>query len=169
MKKILLCTFAALTLSGCQDFWNREGVGFSGIDGEPRSISEQPGAVGSVARDVNIPAELAVVPTIRVVSEQTALPEMAGVAVENGGRNPNNAVEVTGQNQNLMLSNVQVNSTLFAVLRPADGDSRRVDSNLGASFGNRIEQLTGCLPAGDVYRQGRRNRTAGFAVPLNCS
>ncbi|TMV07831.1 hypothetical protein FGK63_10250 [Ruegeria sediminis] len=170
MKKILLPAIAFVALSACEDIWNREGVGFTGIDGEPRTTALKKGAAAYVARDTNIPAELAGVPTIRVSTDQTEPDKMAGIAVDNGGRNPANAVEVTGDGQNLMLSTVQVNNTLYAVLRPAEGDSTRVDTSVGAQFGSRVERLTGCLPAGDVYKKGgSSNRATGFSVPLNCS
>ncbi|KUJ76974.1 hypothetical protein AVO45_10845 [Ruegeria marisrubri] len=169
MKKILLPAIAFVALSACEDIWDREGVGFTGLDGEPRTTALQAGAAAYVAKDVNIPAELAGVPTIRVSTDQTEPDKMAGVAVDNGGRTPGSAVEVTAEDRNLMLSTVQVNDTLYAVLRAPEGDSSKIDSSVGPKFGSRVQRLTGCLPAGDVYKKGSSSRASGFAVPLDCS
>ena len=168
MKKILLPALAVLTLSACEDPFNREGVGFTGIDGEPRTVSDVKGAVAFVQPATNIPAELAKLPTVQVSSDQTELSKMAKVAIDNGGRTDTSAVQLSGQSTNLLLSTVSVNGTLFGVLRTEEGDTR-VDNSIGATFGARTERFTGCLPAGDVYRKGSSKRSSGFAVPLNCS
>ncbi len=167
MKKILLPALAVLTLSACEDPFNREGVGFTGIDGEPRTISEVKGAAAFVPQATNIPAELAELPTVRVTSDETEMSKLAKVAIENGGRTDTSAVELSGQSTNLLLSTVQVNNSLFAVLRTAEGDTR-VENSIGSAFGAQTERFTGCLPAGEVYRKGSSSRSSGFAVPLNC-
>ncbi len=168
MKKILLPALAVLTLSACEDPFNREGVGFTGIDGEPRTISEVEGAAAFVPQATNIPAELAELPTVRVASNETDPNKLARVAIDNGGRTDTTAVPLSGQSTNLLLSTVEVNSTLYAVLRTTQGDTR-VDNSIGAAFGEQTERFTGCLPAGDVFRKGSSERSSGFAVPLNCS
>ncbi len=170
MKKILLPAIAFLTLAACEDPWNREGVGFTGIDGEPRTTADVPGTVAFQPPLTNVPAELAALPPVRVASDDTSLEKMAGVAIENGGRTTNNAVVVEGADRNLMLSTVKVNNTLFAVLREPSNSSARMDNSVGASFVSRIERLTGCLAAGGTaYGKGSRRSSTGFAVPLNCS
>ncbi len=168
MKKILLSTIAVLTLTACEDPFNRQGVGFTGIDGEPRTISDVPGAVAFVPPATNIPAELAELPTVTVLSDQVDPNKVASVAIDNGGRNPDTAVQLSGSDTNLFLSTVNVNGTLFGVLRTSN-NSTRVDNSIGATFGSETERFTGCLPAGDVFRKGSSERSSGFAVPLNCS
>ncbi len=168
MKKILLPTIAVLALAACEDPYNRSGVGFTGIDGEPRSISDVPGAVGVLPPATNVPAELAVLPAIQVTTDATDPEKIARVAIDNGGRSDTNAVVLTGSDTNMFLSTVAVNGTLFGVLQ-TENSSTKVDNSVGARFGQNAEQFTGCLPAGDVYRKGSSQRSSGFAVALNCS
>ncbi|EEE37361.1 hypothetical protein RKLH11_1197 [Rhodobacteraceae bacterium KLH11] len=167
MKKILLPALAVLTLSACEDPFNREGVGFTGIDGEPRTVSDVKGAVAFVPPATNIPAELAELPTIQVSTDKTEPGKIAGVAIDNGGRSEANAVQLEGSDTNLYLSTVSVNGQLFGVLR-TEGRAK-VDNSIGSTFGAQTERFTGCLPAGDVLRKGSSERSSGFAVPLNCS
>ncbi len=168
MKKILLSTIAVFALAACEDPYNRSGVGFTGIDGEPRTLSDVPGAVSFLPDATNIPAELALLPSIPVVTDQTEAEKVARVAIDNGGRSDTNSVVLTGSDMNLFLSTVSVNGTLFGVLR-TENNSTRVDNNVGAAFGQNAEQFTGCLPAGDVFRKGSSSRSSGFAVALNCN
>jgi len=166
MKKIILPAIAVLTLSACEDPFDREGIGFTGIDGEPRDVGDVDGAVAFLPPETNVPAELAELPTIRVATDKTELSKVAGVAITNGGKNETNAVQLSGNQNNLFLSTVSVNGTLFGVLRTGSG---HVDNSVGTVFGSETERFTGCLPAGDVYRKGNSSRSSGFAVPLNCS
>ncbi|CUJ85641.1 hypothetical protein RUE5091_00367 [Ruegeria denitrificans] len=168
MKKILFSSMIVLALAACEDPYNREGVGFTGIDGEPRTLSDVPGAVGFLPPATNVPAELAVLPEVAVTTDATELEKVARVAIENGGRSDTSAVVLTGQDTNLFLSTVNVNGTLYGVLRTAN-NTTRIDNQIGANFGRNAEQFTGCLPAGDVYRKGSSGSSSGFAVPLNCS
>lgn len=168
MKKILLPAIAILTLSACEDPFNREGVGFTGIDGEPRTVSDVKGAVAFVPPATNVPAELAELPTIQASTDKTEFDKVAGVAIDNGGRSDTSAVQLTGSSSTMFLSTVSVNGTLFGVLR-TESNSVKVDNSIGAAFGSQTERFTGCLPAGDVYRKGGSSRSSGFAVPLNCS
>lgn len=168
MKKILLSTITVLALAACEDPYNRSGVGFTGIDGEPRTVSDVPGAVAFVPQTTNIPAELAVLPAVNVATEETEPQKVARVAIDNGGQTDTNAVVLSGSDVNLYLSTVKVNGTLFGVLRTAN-NSTRVDNNIGAAFGQNAEQFTGCLPAGEVFRKGTSSRSSGFSVALNCS
>ncbi|WP_149774773.1 lipoprotein [Ruegeria intermedia] len=168
MKKILLPAIAVLTLSACEDPWNRQGVGFTGIDGEPRTVSEVKGAVAFTPPATNVPAELAQLPTVQVQTDQAEFDKIAGVAIDNGGRTADTAVQLVGSSTDLFLSTVNVNGTLFGVVRTAN-NSTKVDNSVGAAFGRETERFTGCLAAGDVYRKGNSSRSSGFAVPLNCS
>lgn len=168
MKKIILPALAVLTLSACEDPFNREGVGFTGIDGEPRTVSDVQGAAAFVPEATNVPAELAELPTVQVTSDQTELEKMAGVAIDNGGRSDTTSVQLSGSATPLFLSTVAVNGRLFGVLRTPN-NSTRVDNSVGAVFGSETERFTGCLSAGQVYRKGSSDRSSGFAVPLNCS
>ncbi|MCG7519288.1 hypothetical protein [Ruegeria sp. Ofav3-42] len=168
MKKILLSTITVLALAACEDPYNRSGVGFTGIDGEPRTVSDVPGSVAFVPQATNIPAELAILPAVNVVTDETELQKVARVAIDNGGQTDTNAVALSGSDVNLYLSTVKVNGTLFGVLRTANNGTR-VDNSIGAAFGQNAEQFTGCLPTGEVYRKGTSSRSSGFAVALNCS
>lgn len=168
MKKIILPALAVLTLSACEDPFNRQGVGFTGIDGEPRTIADVQGAAAFVPAATNVPAELAELPTVQVTSDQTELEKLAGVAINNGGRSDTSAVHLSGSSTDLFLSTVSVNGQLFGVLRTTN-DSTRVDNSVGSVFGSETERFTGCLSAGQVYRKGSSEKSSGFAVPLNCS
>lgn len=168
MKKILLSSALVLSLAACEDPFNRQGVGFTGIDGEPRTVSDVEGAVAFVPPSTNVPAELAEIPTVSVVTDEIELSKIAGVAIENGGQSDVSAVPLSSENVNLYLSTVSVNGTLFGVLRTANGGAK-VENSTGAAFGGNTERFTGCLPAGEVFRKGSSSRSSGFAVPLNCS
>jgi len=168
MKKLFLPAVALLVLSACEDPFNREGVGFTGIDGEPRTISDVKGAAAFIPPATNIPAELAAIPTVKITSDKTELSKIAGVAIDAGGKSDTTAVPLSGEGTNLLLSTVEVNGTLFGVLRTASSGGR-VDNSVGAVFGSETERFTGCLPAGDVFRKGSSSSSSGFAVPLNCS
>ncbi|WP_162896730.1 hypothetical protein [Ruegeria sp. AD91A] len=168
MKKILLSTIAVLTLTACEDPFNREGVGFTGIDGEPRTISDVPGAVAFLPDATNVPAELAELRTVTLLSDEVESSKVASVAIDNGGQTPDNAVQLQGSDTNLFLSTVSVNGTLFGVLR-TPSNSVKVDNSIGVSFAEETERFTGCLPAGNVFRKGTSEKSSGFAIPLNCS
>ncbi len=107
-------------------------------------------------------------PAVAVSTDQTDPEKVARVAIDNGGRSDANSVVLTGSDMNMYLSTVNVNGTLFGVLR-TENNSTRVDNRIGAAFGQNAEQFTGCLPAGQVYRKGSSSRSSGFAVALNCS
>ena len=141
---------------------------FTGIDGEPRTVSDVKGAVAFVPPATNVPAELAELPTVHVQSDKVDFEKIAGVAIDNGGRSDTSAVHLSGSSTDMFLSTVRVNGTLFGVLRTPN-NSVKVDNSVGATFGSETERFTGCLPAGDVYRKGGSSRSSGFAVPLNCS
>ena len=71
---------AVRAFSACEGPFNREGVGFSGIDGTPRTVSEVKGAVAFVSPATNIPAELAELPTVQASSDETELQKVASAA-----------------------------------------------------------------------------------------
>lgn len=171
MKKILLpACLSALTLSACVELFPREGVGFTGIDGEPKTFSEAKGSADYVARGSSVPAQLAAIPPVRLQAESADVSAMAGAAIDAGGRTPSNAVEVGGSGRTLFLSTVEVNRVLFAVLRTAEGDSSRMQEGAGAEFVNSVPRLTGCLATGPAYQNGKNaRRTTAYAVALNCS
>jgi hypothetical protein len=169
MYKILLPALAVIGLSACDDFWDREGVGFTGINGEPRTITAEKGGAEYVSRRGGVPAELAGQPVIRVAAETQDLSDLAGVAIANGGRDLNTAVEVGGGDGILMLSQVEVNGILFAVLRSPVGTNGKIAGDQGAPFASSVPRLTGCLVSGDAYQAGTsKSQTSGYAVPVNC-
>lgn len=168
MKKILLPVAALLSLSACGLF-HREGVGFTGLNGEPTTFTEQRGSADYVARRLSVPAELAGLPTVRLQQDAGDIERLANVAISNGGRTPLNAVEVEANNQNFMLSTVEVNGVLFGVLRAPENTTNRLPEGAGNAFLASVPRLTGCLPAGNTaYASGSANRPTGVAVPLNC-
>lgn len=168
MKNILLSAIAVASLSACA-FGPARGVGFTGIDGEPRGLSADRGSADYVGRLLSVPVAFAELPTIRVISDAPDQASQAQVAIDNGGRVSGNAVEVGGLDRTLMLSSVDVNGTLFAVLRTPEDSLNRITPASTSNFAAAVPKLTGCLPAGNVYQKGRSgNRTAGLAIPLNC-
>lgn len=170
MKPYLLPIAALALLSACSSWGPKSGVGFTGIDGEPKTFSETPGSAGYVTRARGIPVELAQIPTVRLQSDADELQKLAKVAINNGGRTQSNAVEVGGDTRTLMLSTVQVNQVLFAVLRTPDSDFGKIDPATGSGFASSVPRLTGCLPAGNVYARNADTSRAsnGYAIPLNC-
>lgn len=168
MKKILLPALALMSLSACASLWHREGVGFTGIDGEPKTITEKRGSADYVARRLSVPAELAGKPVQRLQSEKGDIASLAGVAIGAGGRNPQTAVEVGSGTLDLYLSTVEVNGVLFAVLRTPEDGIDRLAEDAGASFAQSVPRLTGCLTGGQVFRSGQSKRSTGLAVPLDC-
>lgn len=170
MKNLLLpaLCLSVLAVSACENLWNRQGIGFTGINGEPKTFTETRGRDDYVARRLSVPAELAGIPTTRVQSDKAGVDDLAKAAIAAGGRTPDTAVQVGGESQTLMLSTVQVNSTLFAVLRTPSEISARMAPDAGAAFLSSVPRLTGCLAAGDVYQRGSTSRTTGVAVPLDC-
>lgn len=171
MKKILLpACLSVLSLSACADFFVREGVGFTGIDGEPRTFSEAKGSADYVARQASVPARLAAIPPVRLRTESSEMGTLAAAALDAGGRRPANAAEVGGYDRTLYLSTVEVNGVLFAVLRTGEGDGTRMERGASDTFLASIPRMTGCLANGPAYQRGKGGRrTTAYAVPLNCS
>ncbi|SDE19505.1 hypothetical protein [Ruegeria marina] len=169
MKNFLLPVAALMSLSACASWFQREGVGFTGIDGEPKSVTAEKGSADFVARRLSLPAELAGKPTPRLQSDKGDLDSLAGVAISNGGRNPTTAVEVGAGSTDAYLSTVEVNGVLFAVLRTPEDGIDRLPEGAGAGFARSVPRLTGCLAGGQVYQAGTAKRPTGLAVPLNCS
>ncbi|MFA3918147.1 hypothetical protein [Ruegeria hyattellae] len=168
MKHFLLPTIAALSLAGCTEAGPRKGVGFTGIDGEPRTLSTRD-TDANFGRSLSVPVAFAELPTRQVISDAPDQGAQALVAIDNGGRLVGNAVEVGGSDRVLMLSSVAVNGSLFAVLRAPENSVFKITSATTASFGAAVPRLTGCLTAGNVYQKGKSSRrTQGLAVPLNC-
>lgn len=169
MKNLLLPVAALLSLSACGSWFHREGVGFTGIDGEPKTVTAEKGAADYVARRMSLPAELAGKPTPRLQSDKGDINSLAGVAIANGGRSPATAVEVGAGDVDLYLSTVEVNGVLFAVLRTPEDGIDRLPEGAGAGFAQSVPRLTGCLAGGQVHQAGTAKRPKGLAVPLNCS
>lgn len=169
MKTLPLAACALLVaLGGCDLFSPRQGVGFTGIDGEPATLPEADTG-GAVTRGWSVSQALAKTPPARVQVKGNAMSDLARAAIANGGRTDASAVAVGGAGgQTLMLSTVQVNGTLFAVLRQPEGVGRRMAQGQQAQFGGAVERLTGCLAAGSVYNVGGAARPSGLAVPLDC-
>ncbi|WP_425043754.1 hypothetical protein [Primorskyibacter sp. S87] len=162
---VLLPVLAAATLVSACDGWRyREGVGFTGIDGEPKTFEQA--NVQLVSRGASVSAELAGVAPIALQAKGSSQEDLAKVALANGGRRPPQAVEVGMGDRMMMLSNVSVNGTLFAVLRAPEGERVRLSENAGTAFVSAVPRLTGCLPKGNAYSQGRR--PSALAVAVDC-
>ncbi|MEX0350536.1 MAG: hypothetical protein AB3N15_14020 [Paracoccaceae bacterium] len=168
MKHFLLPALAALSFACATEAAPRTGVGFTGIDGEPRTLSTRD-TEAYFGRSVSVPVAFAELPPRQVISDAPDQSGQALVAIDNGGRVVGNAVEVGGADRVLMLSSVAVNGSLYAVLRAPANALFEITPATTASFGAAVPRLTGCLTAGNVYQKGRSaKRTEGLAVPLNC-
>lgn len=170
-KLKLLLTASVVFLSGCDDLGYYRGVGFSGIDGEPKSIAQSDAEQGLVSRTASSSEALAGLPPVALQADATSLDQLAGAAISRGGRNFASAVPVQIVGQDLMMSSVQVNGILFAVLRTPEGNAGRMAGNTAAAFLNAVPALTGCLAGADAFASGSgsADNPSGLAVPLNCS
>lgn len=159
------------TLSACNGWGYHKGVGFTGIDGEPKTLSDRSAAPsGVVGRVISTPEALAGLPPVALRTEAVSPAELAGVAIANGGRLPASAVLVGLNGAEMMLSTVQVNGLLFAVLRLPEGQRGRMATGSANAFVAAVPRLTGCLADGGAYAQGgSADRPQGLAVALNCS
>ncbi|WP_146344701.1 hypothetical protein [Falsiphaeobacter marinintestinus] len=167
-KLTLLMTASVVLLAAC-DFGYHRGVGFTGIDGEPSSVAQADAEQGIVSRAASSSAALASLPSIVLQADGTSVDKLAGAAISHGGRNFNDALPVKLAGQDHMLSTVQVNSVLFAVLRQPAGNPSRMGSGAGPAFLAAVPQLTGCLAASEAFASGSAENPLGLAVPLDCS
>ena len=162
---LALCALV-LALPACESWNHRKGVGFTGIDGEPTSL---PVPGGTVTRGRSVPEALAGLPPARVKVERVrSQADLASAAIASGGRTTANAVPVGTSEQTLMLSTVEANGTLFAVLRMPEGDGGRMATGAQDRFVASVPRLTGCLAGATAYASGGTTRPRGLAVPMNC-
>ncbi|TDE33824.1 hypothetical protein [Antarcticimicrobium sediminis] len=167
MKRLLASACLICTaLSGCAGLNYRHGVGFTGIDGEPKVPTVQ--SDRTVSRAAGPIAELAArtPQRLQVASGDPAV--LAETAIHNGGQTMANAIPATLGGAQMMLSTVEVNGVPHAVLRLPEGQRMRLSDGSGAGFADAVPRLTGCLAAGPAYRRDRPALEAGLAVPLNC-
>ncbi len=173
-RPVLVAACAALglslSLSGCGLWGQKKGVGFTGIDGEPKVLTntfatEQ----GDVTQAESVPIALAGLPPVRLQAEAETQADRAAVAIPAGGTTPRNAVVVGDASQTMMLSTVEVNGELFAVLRVPEGGRGRMAEGAGPAFVSSVPRLTGCLAGSGAYAQGSAERPKGLAVKMNCS
>lgn len=158
----LICT----TLSACSGLNYQRGMGFSGIDGEPKAPVAQPG--GTVSRAVGPIQALAAHPPqlLQVASGDPAA--LAATAVANGGQGEANSIPATLRGAPVRISMVGVNDSLYAVMRLPEGMRGKLGPGAGPSFAAAVPRLTGCVAAGPAYRRDRPANAAGLAVPLDC-
>lgn len=158
-----------LSLSACGSWGYQRGVGFTGIDGEPRSVAEANGQPDIVTRAQSPLERLASLPAPNLRTEPGPQSDLAAVAIANGAGTPQGAAPVRLDGQELMLSMVRVNGQMFGVLKVPDGNPGRMGPGAAAAFTGSAERLTGCLPTAGAYAHGGADRPKGLAVPLNCS
>lgn len=165
LRPLLACTLC-VGLAACDNWNTRQGVGFTGLSSEPRSLPADSG--GMVTRGVAVPVALAGLPPVRVQAGAGSMDQLAGAAIAAGGRSPASAVPVGGQSGTMMLSTVEVNGQPFAVLLPPEDARTRMVTGAQGRFQSSVLRLTGCKPAGPAYAAGSAARPSGLAVPLNC-
>jgi len=167
MKRVFLpAALICALLSACTGHTYQRGVGFTGIDGEPTGEIARTG--GTVARAMGPVEALAALtpPRLRVASGDPAA--AAAAAVAHGGRTGGDAVAASLGGAPVMLSLVEVNGVLHAVLRLPEGRRGSMGAGAGPAFTSAVPRLTGCRAAGPAYRRDRPARAAGLSVPLNC-
>lgn len=165
LKPFLACAIC-VGLAACDNWSTRKGVGFTGIDGEPRMLEQADGV--PVTRGVSTPIALARRPMIHVQTAAAPVADLAGVAIGAGGQSDLDAVAVSGAQSTLMLSLVNVSGQPFAVLRPAEGERSRMEQGAQARFPASVLRLTGCRAVGAAYAAGGTQRPTGLAVPVDC-
>ena len=158
----LICT----TLSACTGLNYQRGPGFFGIDGERRTPAAQTG--GTVSRAVGPIQALAARPPQRLQVETADPGAMAMAAIAHGGQSEATAILGTLHGAPVMISTVEVNGVLHAVMRLPEGRQGRLGAAAGPAFAAAVPRLTGCLAAGPAYRRDRPAHSTGLAVPLDC-
>ncbi|MDX2485337.1 MAG: hypothetical protein QNK42_16950 [Pseudodonghicola sp.] len=158
----LICT----ALSGCAGHNYRHGIGFTGIDGEPKAPSVQ--SDSSVSRAVGPIAELAARTPQRLQVASGVPAVLAEAAIHAGARSEPGAIPATLGGAPMMLSTVEVNGVSHAVLRFPEGQRGQLGDGSGAAFADAVPRLTGCLTAGPTYRRDVPAQEAGLAMPMDC-
>lgn len=160
---LLLACLICTALSACNGLSYPRGTGFTGIDGEPKAPAQQSDAV---SRAVGPIQALAARPpqTLRV---ETGAPDaMAMAAIAHGGRTDAAAIPATLHGAPVMISTVEVNGTLYAVMRLPEGRGGRFAAGAGPAFAAAAPRMTGCLATGPAYRRDRPATAAGGAARL---
>ncbi|TDK41086.1 hypothetical protein [Antarcticimicrobium luteum] len=167
MKRLLASACLICTaLSACTGLNYQRGIGFTGIDGEPKASATRTG--GTVTRAAGPIQALAARPPQRLRVGDGDPGALAATAIAHGGQTGTTAVPATLGGAPMMLSTVEVNGVLHAVLRLPEGRRGRFADDAGAAFAGAVPRLTGCLAAGPTYRRDRPMEHAGLAVPLDC-
>ncbi len=167
MKRLLASACLICTaLTGCTGLNYQRGIGFTGLDGEPTAAPVTRGQeVGYIQGPI---AALAALPPQRLRVEGGEPGALAAAAIAHGGQGPADAVPARLRGVPVMLSTVEVNGGLYAVLRLPQGRRGHLDAGAGAAFAAAVPRLTGCLAAGPAYGGDRAALRAGLAVPMNC-
>ncbi len=158
----LICT----ALSACSGLNYQRGIGFTGIDGEPRAQANQGGA--TVSRAVGPVEALAAQPPqrLRVATGDPA--EIATTAIEYGGQGAADSIPATLGGAPVRISMVEVNGRLHAVMRLPEGRRGKLGAEAGPAFSAAVPRLTGCVVVGPTYLRERPATSAGAAVPVDC-
>jgi len=158
----LICT----ALSACNGPNYQRGIGFTGIDGEPRARAASAG--GTVSRASGPIQALAARPPqrLRVATGDPA--QMAAAATAHGGQGAADSIPATLGNAPLRVSMVEVNGLLFAVMRLPEGQRGKLAAGAGPAFSAAVPRLTGCVAVGPAYVNTRPAKSAGVAVPVDC-
>ncbi|GAA6202340.1 hypothetical protein [Aquicoccus sp. SU-CL01552] len=158
----LICT----VLAACNGPNYQRGIGFTGIDGEPRAEASQDS--DTVSRAVGPVEALAAHPPqrLRVATGDPA--EMAAIAIAHGGQGAADSIPATLGGAPVRLSMVEVNGLLHAVMRLPEGRRGKLAAGSGPAFSAAVPRLTGCVTAGPAYLRERPAASAGAAVPVDC-
>ena len=160
----------ALSLSACSNWGYNKGIGFTGIDGEPKSVAQASGQSGVVTRALSPLEALAALPPISVRADTASQADLAGAAIAAGGDTPQTGVWVHMHDQPLLMSMVRVNGQMFSVLKVPEGNTSRMVEGTANAFVGSAPELTGCLTQSGAYaRGGSEARPKGVAVAMNCS
>lgn len=167
MKRLLASAcLLSMTLTACTGLNYQRGLGFSGIDGEPRQPVAQ--STAAVSRAPGPIQALAARPPQALRVETGDPGAIAMAAIAHGGQTDATAIPASLHGAPVMVSAVEVNDALYAVMRLPQGRRGRFAAGAGPAFAAAVPRLTGCLAAGPAYRRDRPAAAVGVAVPLDC-
>lgn len=155
MKHPLIIAALLCSVAACSP---REGVGFTGLGGEPIAVSRQQGAGSQLTGGTgyqSLTSSLVVAPTNprrtqRQLREVFAAPSAGGDVVRLG-------------DQTLRMNLVDVSGQRYAVLRPSGAGPVSGGASLAFTLNARL--LTGCAQGGPFYGEASGMATA---TPLVC-
>lgn len=166
-QTLALIGLAAVGAAACS---KNQSVGFTGIGGEPATVTQRAPDVRTVA-PATVSYTPSYVPSITAPATGGSMSARAETAIRYGGTEPRRSIPVAMGGRMLAFSIVDVGGQDFAVLRtPSATPEAKIPDAARAEFQSNAATLTGCLPEGQVHVSGAsRKGSSGLAVPLNCS